>query len=288
MTQQGSHSRPLGANCPLLPRGPGQRRGPPGRCGGWARTGGRCGQGEPGASACLEAAMREQGLGRCPQGPWGQRALERSLCLVPEPSPVPAQWELPYILPAPRCPELSLPLVGWCILLPAGPTQCRGKAARVRGLLWHREAAGPPPGGSSAPQSRKAGEPPSRRLGRHPRAPQSSWMAPARRGCAGDRNSRGGPLPYLTPRSAALYCPALAGCPAARRAAKSPCQVAYRDPMALDTNWCRLPRMNNVIAGITVKCSHSHPLNAETGPLGPSREHLLQLCPLPAARPVLA
>lgn len=45
--------------------------------------------------------------------------------------------------------------------------------------------------------------------------------------------------------------------------------------------------MNNVIAGITVKCSHSHSLNAETGPLGPSREHLLQLYPLPAACPVL-
>lgn len=54
-------------------------------------------------------------------------------------------------------------------------------------------------------------------------------------------------------------------------------KVAYCDTMALDTNWCRLPRMNNIIAGITVKCSHSHSLTAEMGPLGPSREHLLQL-----------
>lgn len=64
-------------------------------------------------------------------------------------------------------------------------------------------------------------------------------------------------------------------------------KVAYCDTMALDTNWCRLPRMNNIIAGITVKCSHSHSLTAEMGPLGPSREHLLQLRPLSAAQPSL-
>lgn len=115
-------------------------------------------------------------------------------------------------------------------------------------------------------------------------APGPSWPPPARR-C---REPRGGPLPYLTPCSAALPCPALAGCPAAQRVAKPHCQVAYRDPMALDTNWCRLPRMNNVITGITVKRSHSHSLNAETGPLGPSGEHLLQLCPLPATYPIIA
>lgn len=78
---------------------------------------------------------------------------------------------------------------------------------------------------------------------------------------------------------AALPCPALAGCPAAQRVAKPHCQVAYRDPMALDTNWCRLPRMNNIITGITVKRSHSHSLNAETG----SRVLLGSICSLPSA-----
>lgn len=57
--------------------------------------------------------------------------------------------------------------------------------------------------------------------------------------------------------------------------------------MALDTNWRWLPRMNNVITGITVKRSRSHSLNAETGPLGPSGEHLLQLCPLLATLPII-
>lgn len=106
--------------------------------------------------------------------------------------------------------------------------------------------------------------------------------------CASDGNSWGEPFPYLTPCSPARPCPALAGCPAAQRGAKPHCQVAYRDPMVLDTNWCRLPRMNNVITGITVKHSHSHSLSAEAGRLGPSGEHLLQLCPLPATHPIVA
>lgn len=97
-------------------------------------------------------------------------------------------------------------------------------------------------------------------LSRDSRAPEPFWTTPGCRGRVSDRNSWGGPLPYLTPCSAALYCPALAGCLVARRAASSLCQVPYRDPMALDTSWCWLPRMNNVIAGITVKHSLPFPL----------------------------
>lgn len=197
----------------------------------------------------------------------------------------------------PGCLEAAIALAGWdtrslgvtpCWHLAApkpaarvaGTSCCRQlqlsaqQPWRVLGMPQWWAAAGIPPGahGLGIPAARA----------------QPRTAGPSRRHLRGtDGNSRAGPS-RTSHLAAALPCPALAGCPAAQRVAKPHCQVAYRDPVALDTNSCRLPRMNDVITGITVKRSHSHSLNAETGPLGPPGEHLLQLRPLPATVPIVA
>lgn len=240
-------------------------------CCSWAGVGGRW-QERPRGSACLPGSC--SGAGRV-----GHRVLggDRQPPLLPLPPPAPGEWGLPSSLLAPCCPKpplcvwLEHPAAGSSSSAPSRPGGFWGchNDGWLLGSCQDLSRLGIPGCVGSAVSPRHQGPP-----GHHLRA--------------SDGNSQGGPLPYLTPCSAALPCPALAGCPAAQHVAKPHCQVAYRDPMALDTNWCRLPKMNNVITGITVKCSCSHSLNAETGPLGPSGEHLLQLCPLPATHPIVA
>ena len=201
MTQQGSRSRPSGASCPLLPRAPGCWWGPPGGCGG---RGGRCGEGEPLGSACLEALMGWGGAG------WGGHQVsgvprgDGSLRATSAPSPSPLQRPACAGSPQPAGTSLHRALrAAWA----DGASCCWQLQLRTLARLRRHGGCR----GAEGLLGPRAGDARSCRAWQAPLG--TAGPAPARRGCAGDRNSWGGPLPYLTPHSTALYCPALAGCP---------------------------------------------------------------------------